>query len=345
MGGILMNIAYGFDPKSKDDPYIAEALEVQHAFEVVLLPGAFLVERIPLLKYVPAWMPGAGFKRFAEYYRNATYSAQRKPFNFATDAMRRMISEKNEVQPCVTTKMVDSLPDADDPMYAEVKDDLMIILGASYMAGVDSTTGVLSMFITAMATYPEVQEKAQAEMDKIVGPGRLPDFGDRNDLIYIKALIIELLRWHQIAPFAMPHKTTEDDFYDGYFIPKGTIVLGNAWAVLHDPDVFENPMEFIPERYIKNGNFNDDLINPLDFAFGYGRRICPGRYLAMDMLYLAIASILSMFEILPPKDATGAPVKIELSFGDGAIPVPEPFEVMIRPRSNVTEKVIQSLSE
>ena len=84
-----MNVAYGFDPKSKDDPYIAKALEVEYAFTVVLLPDAFLVDRIPLLKYVPAWMPGAGFKRFAEYYRNATYSAQRKPFHFATDAMVR----------------------------------------------------------------------------------------------------------------------------------------------------------------------------------------------------------------------------------------------------------------
>ena len=86
-----MNVAYGFDPKSKDDPYISEALEVVRAFEIILLPGAFLVDRIPLLKYVPAWMPGAGFKRFAEYYRNATYRAQRKPFYFATEAMVHLV--------------------------------------------------------------------------------------------------------------------------------------------------------------------------------------------------------------------------------------------------------------
>jgi cytochrome P450 len=60
---------------------------------------------------------------------------------------------------------------------------------------------MLSMFITAMTTYPEVQEKAQAELDRIVGPGRLPDFSDREDLIYVKALFTELMRWHQIAPF------------------------------------------------------------------------------------------------------------------------------------------------
>jgi hypothetical protein len=82
-----MNIAYGFDIKSKDDPFITEALKVTYAFQVAILPGAFLVDRIPLLKYVPAWMPGAGFKRFAEYYRKATYSSHLRPFDFAMDAM------------------------------------------------------------------------------------------------------------------------------------------------------------------------------------------------------------------------------------------------------------------
>ena len=70
---------------------------------------------------------------------------------------------------------------------------------------------------------------------------------------------------------ANPHTATEDDYYDGYFIPKGTILLGNAWAILHDPEIFDEPMEYNPERYIKDGEFNEDLLQP-DFAFGFGRR-------------------------------------------------------------------------
>ncbi|KAJ2926936.1 hypothetical protein H1R20_g10147, partial [Candolleomyces eurysporus] len=267
LGGILMNIAYGFDPKSKDDPYISTALEVNYAFQTAILPGAFLVDRIPLLKYVPGWMPGAGFKRWAEYYRQATYSAQDRPFNFAMDGVKR-----NEIQPCAMTKMVETLPEVDDPKYSEVKEDLIVALGISYFAGVDTTTGALSIFVMAMAMYPEAQEKAQAELDRVVGTDRLPDFDDREDLIYLKALIAEVMRWRQVAPLALPQKLMEDDYYDGYFIPKGTIVIGNAWAALHDPDVFENPMEFKPERYIKNGKFNQDLPNPLEFSFGFGRR-------------------------------------------------------------------------
>ncbi|RXW16405.1 hypothetical protein EST38_g9451 [Candolleomyces aberdarensis] len=340
LGGILLNIAYGFDPKSKDDPHISAALKVNYAFQAAVLPGAFLVDRFPLLKYVPAWMPGAGFKRWAEYYREATYSAQNRPFDFAMDGMK-----KNEIQPCAMTKMVETLPDVDDTKYSEVKEDLVVALGISYFAGVDSTNGALSIFVMAMAMYPEAQKKAQAELDRVVGADRLPDFDDREDLIYLKALIAEMMRWRQVTPLALPQKLMEDDYYDGYFIPKGTIVIGNAWAVLHDPDVFENPMEFIPERYIKNGKFNNDLPNPLDFFFGFGRRICPGKDLAVEILYLAIASIISTFEIALPKDATGTPIKIKLSYTDGALAVPLPFEVVVKPRSSAAEQIIHSSAE
>ncbi|KAJ2926963.1 hypothetical protein H1R20_g10156, partial [Candolleomyces eurysporus] len=316
LGGIIMNITYGFDAKSKEDPYIAESLKVSYAFKVVGLPGAFLVDNIPLLKYVPAWFPGAGFKRFAEYYRNATYNSQYMPFNFAMDAMNR-----NEVQPCAVTKLVETFPDPADPDYGEIKEDLVNALGLSYVAGVESTDALLSAFVLVMAIHPDIQKKAQAELDRVVGPDRLPDFDDKDDLVYLKALITELLtrRLGHCALAAIPHKTTEDDYYDGYFIPKGTLVLGNAWAVLHDPEVFENPMEYNPERYIKDGNFDEDLLNPLDFAFGFGRRVCPGRELATLMAYLIIASTLSMFDILPPKDENGVPIKLSPSFDNGIL--------------------------
>jgi cytochrome P450 len=94
--------------------------------------------------------------------------------------------------------------------------------------------------------YPEVQKRAQKEIDEVVGFGRLPDFNDRPQLVYLEALIMELLRWHQPAPFGLSnfpwpdstrlihhvgiaHSASEDDVYEGYFIPKGTVVIGNIW--------------------------------------------------------------------------------------------------------------------
>ena len=100
-----------------------------------------------------------------------------------------------------------------------------------------------------MALYPEVQKKAQAEIDAVVGPNRLPDFHDRPSLPYVNAVVKESSRWNLVAPLGrefgyrfvvpiiltssegIPHMSTIDDEYNGYYIPKGTVMIGNAWLV------------------------------------------------------------------------------------------------------------------
>jgi cytochrome P450 len=91
------------------------------------------------------------------------------------------------------------------------------------------TVNTLHIFILAMVLSPEVQKKAQAELDAVVGPNRLPEFEDRNNLPYINALCKETLRWHPLLPLGFAHATTQDDIYNGYFIPKGAIIFGNSW--------------------------------------------------------------------------------------------------------------------
>ena len=80
-----------------------------------------------------------------------------------------------------------------------------------------------------MAAYPEVQRKAQAELDTVVGQGRFPEFEDRDSLPYVCAVIKECLRWQMVTPLNAPHKATEDDEYRGFFIPKGSLVIANLW--------------------------------------------------------------------------------------------------------------------
>ena len=99
-----------------------------------------------------------------------------------------------------------------------------------------------------MALYPEVQKKAQAEIDAVVGPNRLPDFHDRPSLPYINAVMKESLRWNLVLPLGkpfviiivvailtsfegLPHMSTIDDEYNGFYIPKGTLIMGNSWSV------------------------------------------------------------------------------------------------------------------
>ena len=80
-----------------------------------------------------------------------------------------------------------------------------------------------------MATFPEVQKKAQAELDSVIGSSRLPEFSDRGSLPYLNALVKELMRWHVVAPTGVPHATVQDDAYNGWLIPEGSLVLANLW--------------------------------------------------------------------------------------------------------------------
>ena len=80
-----------------------------------------------------------------------------------------------------------------------------------------------------MALYPDVQKKAQAELEKVVGSQRLPDFADRDALPYVNAILKELARWHVVAPTGVPHAATQDDVYNGYFIPAGATIHALEW--------------------------------------------------------------------------------------------------------------------
>lgn len=82
-----------------------------------------------------------------------------------------------------------------------------------------------------MSLYPEVQRKGQAELDTIVGSSRLPTFADRARLPYVNVIVKEVMRWHTAAPLGVPHVNIADDVYEGYFIPKNSIILPNAWCV------------------------------------------------------------------------------------------------------------------
>ena len=142
----------------------------------------------------------------------------------------------------------------------------------------------------AMSLHPEVQKTAQMELDRVVGPSRLPDFRDLDSLVYVRAVLKEAMRWHTVTPLGIPHRTKKDDVFDGYFVPAGTILIANIWCVtfrslipsarvrtaaracMHDPDEYEDPDEFRPERFIRDGKLDPNIRDPLAFAFGFGRR-------------------------------------------------------------------------
>ncbi|EGN99175.1 hypothetical protein SERLA73DRAFT_182045, partial [Serpula lacrymans var. lacrymans S7.3] len=145
-----------------------------------------------------------------------------------------------------------------------------------------------------MIQNPQVQAKAQSEIDTMVGHNRLPSFDDRPSLPYIDAVLRETLRWHPVAPLGIAHAVSNDDIYEGYHLPKGATVIANAWAMSHDESIYFNPFSFEPDRFLSEGRLTDDNAS---YVFGFGRRICVGRHAADASVWSAIVSFLAVFTI------------------------------------------------
>ncbi|KAH9956418.1 cytochrome P450, partial [Russula dissimulans] len=156
-------------------------------------------------------------------------------------------------------------------------------------------------------------------------------------LPFVDAVCKEVLRWRPPVPLAVPHATTKDDVYEGFFIPKGAQVVGNAWAILHDPVMYPEPDSFKPERFLNpDGSLRDDPV--LTAAFGFGRRVCPGRHFADATLFILAASFLSVFNIEKARDTDNGPDAF--SYTGTALSRPSTFRCSITPRDRRAEKLI-----
>ncbi|KAJ3574088.1 hypothetical protein NP233_g2007 [Leucocoprinus birnbaumii] len=150
----------------------------------------------------------------------------------------------------------------------------------------------------------------------VTGGHRLPDFNDRTSIPYVDLIIAELLRWRPTAPLGVHHQSQQPDIYKGYYFPSGTTFIPNIWGVFHDEKIFSEPERFRPERFLKeNAGFDTYTMG----AFGYGRRVCPGRYLADSSMWLALAQILSAFIIQPKRDGQGQEVLPSLDYKGGLV--------------------------
>lgn len=174
-------------------------------------------------------------------------------------------------------------------------------LGELYVAGIHTTKMVLEIMVMVCILQPIVMKKAQEELDSVVGPEKIPSFGDIDNLPYIRALVSELLRWRPISPIGVPHAVIQEDEYMGYAIPAGSTVIANQLGMNEDETVFDKPQNFNPDRYLEN----PDL--PVS-AFGFGRRLCPGHHLARNSLHLVTARLLWAYDISAGDGNLGDPV-------------------------------------
>ncbi|CAN6676355.1 unnamed protein product [Malus baccata var. baccata] len=164
-----------------------------------------------------------------------------------------------------------------------------------FSAATDTTSGTLEWAMAELLRNPEKLSQAQAELKQIIGKGKPVEESHIARLPYLQAIIKETFRLHPVVPFLLPRKAEIDVEICGYIVPKGAQVLVNAWAIGRDPNIWDDPNSFMPERFLDSeidvlgGNF--ELI-----PFGGGKRICPGLPLAMRMLNLMLGSLINSFD-------------------------------------------------
>ncbi|KAF9262863.1 cytochrome P450 [Marasmius fiardii PR-910] len=249
-GGIILEIVYGYHIQDNNDPYVKVADDGAAGLRETGIVGTFFVDYVPALKHIPAWFPGASFKAKAEMWARDGLQLRDLPW---AHLKQSMVNETAE--PSFSTKNMEKfkipLDSSDESGMEEV---IKNCAGVAYLAGADTTVSAILSFILGMVLNPEIQARAQKELDEVVGSFRLPDFADRESLPYINAILSETLRWKPVTPLAVAHATVNDDIYEGHFIPGGSTLVPNAWAVLHDEALYgPDVMSFNPDRFMKQG--------------------------------------------------------------------------------------------
>uniref|UniRef100_A0A8D0DPT2 Unspecific monooxygenase n=1 Tax=Salvator merianae TaxID=96440 RepID=A0A8D0DPT2_SALMN len=165
-------------------------------------------------------------------------------------------------------------------------------------AGQDTTSTALSWVLLLLLKHPHLRRQLQADLDRVVGRCRLPTADDRASLPRLEAFLYETLRYSSFVPVTIPHATTADVLFDGFFIPEGTVVFVNQWSVNHDPQRWKDPHIFDPTRFldVRQETFDRDLACRV-MIFSLGKRRCIGDQLAKLQLFLFTATLLHQCEL------------------------------------------------
>ncbi|KAG8720717.1 hypothetical protein FRC09_009103, partial [Ceratobasidium sp. 395] len=317
---IAVRIAYGHQVESHDDKFVRVAEEHMAGLSELMLPWKWIVNIIPPLRYLPTSLPIFPFQKRALQAKQIFDTHCEEPFKYVKEHMAAGTAEDS-----FTSKLLQ--PEDGRPLDEETEEHIKSIAATLYGAGSDTTVSAVQSFFLAMALYPEIQAKAQSEIADYLREHSTSDFrtmislADRIHLPYTSALVRELLRWHPIVPLTPRRVGKEDDnnvVSNGktYRIPAGSLIMMNIWKMLQDPEVYDQPKRFMPERYLGENPPPD----PESYAFGFGR-----------------SNLLLNFTVTKSKDKNGVEIVPEERYSNGIISHPLSFVCSITPRPGCKE--------
>ena len=258
-------------------------------------PGTNLVlTTMPILRFLPGYL--------GRVYRDCVNDRDRvlRRFFYSNDNESHVFSEEADG---LVGKLVEMQKVLNLRAGYEMVSDLRGLIIDIFVAGTDTTYAALINSFALLLKYLECKKKIIAEVDTIIGNSRPPSLEDRRNMPYTEAFLLEVHRYTSEVPLGVPHMCQKDVVFEGYDIKKGSIVFPNMWFIHHDENIWHDPWNFRPERFIDaTGELlpTDHELRQACIPFSIGRRACPGKTLAMTRTFLYLTRILQDFDIKPP---------------------------------------------
>ncbi|KAJ7746427.1 cytochrome P450 [Mycena maculata] len=332
---VVVSVLYGNRAPRYETPETVAFYDYECQFEHILEPGATPpVDMLPIFNLVPErW---AKWKRDCRRVRNLQRAVY---FGLLDETGGRLRSGSAN-----GSYLEEVLGRQEE--FGMDREMIGYLGGILVEAGAATTYSYLHTLVLCLVAYPDAQKKAHEEIDRVVGEHRMPTLDDLEQMPFIRGLILEAHRFRPVVPLLVPRGTLAPVEYKGYTIPKGATIFVNAWGIFHDPALYDDPENFVPDRYLLNENgtkpgSNCPDLKP-DFIFGLGRRSCPGIHLAHNSININAMYFLWAFNFNMDIDAAGNPIKLDTSaYLNGLATGPRPFKCRITPRSAEKAEIIR----
>lgn len=202
----------------------------------------------------------------------------------------------------------------------------MLFMQSLLSAGTDTSSATIEWGLSLLVNHPQVLKKVQDEIDELVGHDRLIKEFDIPNLPYLHCIVLEILRLYPAAPLLLPHESSQECKVFGFDIPRGTILVVNAYAMHRDPEIWEDALVFKPERFLGG----EEKVKKM-MPFGMGRRRCPGEGLSFRLVELVLGALVQCFEWERVED-----VVVDMEGGPGLdMRKAIPLELMCKPRQDL----------